>query len=122
MVDTAQKWDLYKAPKDKILENRKAFYGLQRKCNEPTDKWLKRVQNCISRCEFPIFVEFLLIDRFVCALNKTEIGIIRGTDTWSLKKLLECFLDHTGSTNKNDKPDSNVSARILDSESVSTRL
>lgn len=121
MSDTTWKRHLYKAPKKEIIQNRKTFYDLKRGKNESTDEWLKRVQKCISSCDFPIFVEFLLIDRFVCGLNKTEMQIILNTETWSLKQLLEYFLNqniNTECTEKSDTADRNVSARAMDSESV----
>lgn len=123
MSDTTWRRHLYKAPKKEILQNRKAFYDLKRGKNESIDEWLKRIQKCINCCDFPIFVEFLLIDRFVCGLNKSEMEIILDTETWSLKQLLEYFLNQnikTESTEENDKPkNENVSAHALDSESVS---
>lgn len=121
MSDTTWKRHLYKAPKKEILQNRRAFYDLKRGKNESIDEWLKRIQKCIGCCDFPIFVEFLLIDRFVCGLNRAEMKIILDTETWSLKQLLDYFFDqniHNGSTDKSDKPNENVSAHALDSESV----
>lgn len=110
-------WNLYKTPKKDILQNRQAFYDLKRETNESNDKWLKRVQSCVNNCEYPIFVEFLLIDRFVCGLNSADMEIIRQTETWSVKQLLDYFLDQnaTGNANKNQK---SKRRRSLDSESV----
>lgn len=119
MFDITRKQDLYKTPKKEIIKIRKAFYDLKRRKNEPTDKWLKRVQKCIDCCDFPIFMEFLLIDRFVCGLSKAEIEIILKTETWSLEQLLENFLNRNGGEDKDEKPKPNVSAQPLDSESVS---
>lgn len=119
MSNPTQNWDSYRAPKEEILQNRRAFYGLKRQNNESTDKWLKRVQKCINCCEFPIFVEFFLIDRFVGGLDSTEMEIIRGTETWSLKQLLDYFFNrniNAGSIERNDKPNRKTS---VDSESVS---
>lgn len=92
MVDQLYDWDLYKSPSNEILRNRRAFYGLQRKKHERMQQWLKRVQSSIRRCEFPKIVEFLLIDRFVCGLNNTELKTIQSVHTWTLKRLVDMFL------------------------------
>lgn len=110
--------DLYKAPKKEILKNRKAFYELKRRKSESIDKWLQRIQKCIDCCDFPDFVEFLVIDRFVCSLNKAEMEIILNTEAWSLKQLLEHFLNRNGDKVKSDKPKRNVPASPMHSESV----
>lgn len=116
---TGRNQDLYNVPKSEILQNRKAFYGLQRENNETIEKWLKRVQNCISHCEFPMFIEFLLIDRFVCGLDSTEMKIVQDTVTWSLKQLLDHFLNRNINTKSiNDK--SNEKIFVDDYDSVST--
>lgn len=124
MSDIAIMRDLYKTPKKEIVKNRQAFYDLKRKKTESTDKWLKRVQKCIDCCDFPMLMEFLLIDRFVCGLKKPEMEIILNTENWSLKQLLEHFLKRSGgkvSKNEKPKPKPNISAHSMDSESVSTQ-
>lgn len=119
MSDTKCKPNLYKPPKKEILKNRKAFYDLKRKKSESTDKWLERIQKCIDCCDFPKFMEFILIDRFVCGLNKTEMEIILKTENWSLKQLLEHFLNQSGGKNKKDKAKPKVFADSTDSDSDS---
>lgn len=120
MFDIKRERGLYKAPKKEILKNRKAFYELKRRKSETTDKWLQRIKKCIDCCDFPMFIEFLVIDRFVCGLNKTEMEIILNTEAWSLKQLLENFLNRNGDKVKNGRSKRNVSTPPVDSESVST--
>lgn len=92
MVDTVCDWRVYRTPSNEILRNRRTFYGLQRRIQEPVQQWLKRIQTGIRGCEFPKIIEFLLIDRFVCGLNSTELKSIRRVHTWTLKQLMEMFL------------------------------
>lgn len=81
---------LYKTPSPKMRHNRKVFYGLHRKFAEPIEKWLKRVENRISRCNFAEFTEFLLIDKFFSELDNSEMDILQSERrTWSIKKLWE---------------------------------
>lgn len=104
--------DLYKTPSNEILKHRKRFYGLRRKGNEPIPMWLTRVQNSINCCKYPTFIiEFLLIDRFICGLINTETATIQLANTWSLKRIVEYFLEQ----NVNDTV--NI---IVKSEPVST--
>lgn len=92
MVDTLCDWNVYKTPTNEILRNRRTFYGLQRKNHEQVPQWLKRVQTSVRCCEFPTIIEFLLIDRFMCGLNKSELKGIQSVRSWTLKRLLEWFL------------------------------
>lgn len=87
--------NLYKAPSNEILQNRKEFYNLQRQCDEQTKTWLNRVRGHIDRCEFPRLVstEYLLIDKFVCELNANAREIIQSVHTWTFEQLEEYFVD-----------------------------
>lgn len=121
MTDTARSWSMYKAPQKDTIQYRQAFYRLKRENNESIEKWLRRVQECIDCCEFPIFVEFLLIDRFVCGLNNVEMEIIRGTESWSVMQLFDSFLNQNMGNeltfaDTNEKPNRKGS---VDSELVS---
>lgn len=95
MVDTAVNLDVYRVPLEQILKNRRIFYSLLRRSDEETATWLKQVQSCIHRCEFPsIVMKFLLIDQFVCGLNPSELKIIQGASQyWTMKQLLEHISD-----------------------------
>lgn len=106
MVDTSFNWKLYSVPSKVILQKRKDFYGLRRKKRESTNQWLNRIQKGINCCKFPSFVEFLLIDRFVCGLDAVELKTIQSANkSWTLKQITELFLDwkniENGQTNTN---------------------
>lgn len=100
MVDSVSDWNVYKTPSKQILRNRRAFYGLQRKAQEPVEQWLKRIQSSIRCCEFPSIIEFLLIDRFVCGLNRNELKTIQCVQNWTVNQLIDMF------SNQNIKNDS----------------
>lgn len=86
--------DLYKTPKHEILNNRKKFHHLRRKRDETIADWLERVQNSIDCCKYPKFIiEFLLIDRFLCGLINHEMATIQLANTWSLKRIMEYFVE-----------------------------
>lgn len=85
--------NLYKIPSDAIIQNRQIFYALLREHGESTKAWLKRVQFCINRCEFPEFIEYLLIDKFICELNRNENEYFRMAHSWTLKQLNKYFMD-----------------------------
>lgn len=120
MVDIRDNWDLYKTPSDEILQSRRAFYSLRRRPGESNAKWLKRVQECIGYCEFPLFVEFLLIDRFICGLNANELESIRSIASWTFKQLLDFFSD-VQNVGTITKVNGNQSLDIVKFESVSVR-
>lgn len=105
MVDSVCDWNAYEAPSNQILRNRQAFYSLQRKAQESVDEWLKRIQSTIRCCEFPTIIEFLLIDRFVCGLNRNELVTIRCGQSWTVERLEETF---TSENIKNDPSESNA--------------
>lgn len=85
--------DLYKTPTDKIRKNRSKFYHLRRQGNESLANWLSRAEGVINRCGYPSFmIEFLLIDRFICGLDNTEMATIQLADTWSLQRIAEYFV------------------------------
>lgn len=102
MAELIYDMDLYKIPSDTVIKHRRAFYSLWRRSDDRTMTWLNRVRNSIRRCEFPKLVEYLLIDRFVCELNRIERDSIRAAtsaNTWSLGQIIQYFdtiLDSTG--------------------------
>lgn len=88
MSNTSENFHSYKIPSPKIRYYRRAFYGLHRKFEESIDKWLKRIESRINRCDYTKFSEYLIIDRFFSELNNEEIaGIQSERQTWSLKQL-----------------------------------
>lgn len=62
---------LYKLPADEFLKNRREFYGLKRENGESSKQWLIQVRNSINSFDFSN-AEYLLIDKFVCELNKDD--------------------------------------------------
>lgn len=129
MVDIVCDQNLYKIPSEDILQNRRAFYSLRRGNGESTGQWLKRIQNCIDSCEFTIFIDILLIDRFVCGLNANELKTVHNSNTWTLKQLLDFFTDenvNTGRIETNLMIDDqvnrieNISLDMIKTEAVST--
>lgn len=90
MAEINYNFDLYEIPSDAVLQNRKIFYGLQRQAGEQTKTWLNRVEKRIYRCEFPEFIAYLLIDKFIGELDSTERRFIRDTaGTWTLGQMCE---------------------------------
>lgn len=91
--------NIYKIEIEEVLENRRVFYNLRRNSDDLMTTWLKRIEHCIHRCDFPtIFTEFLLIDRFVCGLNSVELKTIQNSDNWTLNQVLEQFADGSFNT------------------------
>lgn len=94
MSDSARVVDCYKTPTSAIRKNRMKFYCLRRKGGESIANWLSRVQASIKCCKYPTFmIEFLLIDRFICGLINSEMPTIQLANTWSLKRIVEYFLE-----------------------------
>lgn len=94
MAGTSFNWELYGIPSKAILQKRRDFYGLRRRKRESTSQWLNRIQKCINCCKFPSFVEFLVIDQFVCGLDANEFKSIQSAQkSWTLKQITELFLD-----------------------------
>lgn len=118
MVDVLCNRIMYKTPSNAVLTNRKMFYGLQRKRREPIEQWLKRIQNCIDYCKYPSTIEFLLIDKFVCGLNKCELEIIQSAQNWTLKQLLEHFLIENTDF-KHSETNSTINEYIISNEIIS---
>lgn len=111
MVDAVCDWSVYKTPSSQTLRNRQAFYGLQRKAHEPIEQWLNRIQSSIRCCEFSTMFEFLLIDRFICGLNRSELKTLRCVRSWTVKRLVEMF----SSQNIEDDP---TEPNLADSEYI----
>lgn len=112
MNDLVRIVDIYKTPTEEIRKNRIKFYCLRKKAGETIANWMNRVQNSIDCCKYPMFmIEFLLIDRFICGLINTEATIIQSAKTWSLERIVECFLE------QNDDDAANVTVK---SELVNT--
>lgn len=133
MIDSDTNQDYYQIPSDKILQNRRAFYTLWRRCDDGTERWSKRIQSCIRRCDFPmIIMEFLLFDRFVCGLDDDKLKSAESVNkSWTLKQLLEFYADkntdvaRTGpmksksALNDNVRPSKNVAHNVRRSDPVS---
>lgn len=78
----------FKVPSPKVRHHRKKFYCLHRKFAEPIEKWLKRIENRINRCDFARFAEYLLVDKFFSELDKEEMAVIQlERQAWSLQQL-----------------------------------
>lgn len=85
--------NLYKTPSTEILQHRKEFYGLWKRCDDKTVSLFNRVQCQMDRCDFPPLIsrEYLLIDKFVCELNHDAREFICSVGTWTLMELNEYF-------------------------------
>lgn len=123
MVDTICGLDEYRMPSKEILRNRQEFYSLWRRSDDRTATWLKRIQNCIRRCGYPmVFMEFLLFDRFVCGSDANELESIQCVKSWSLEQMPEDFLNIFGIddpvVNENVSQNENISLGIVKSEPV----
>lgn len=88
--------DLYKTPTDQIRKSRRKFHHLRRQSNESLANWLGRAKRAVNRCRYPSFmVEFMLIDRFICGLNNTEMATIQLSNTWTLQQIAAHFVEQT---------------------------
>lgn len=110
--------ELYTVP---ILQNHREFYGLRREFDESIDRWLKRAEICIRRCEFPTIIEeFLLFDRFVCGLNSAELRTIQSVSkSWTLNQLLDRY-NYLQANNVNENQ--NIPSDMVKSEPVCLSL
>lgn len=82
--------NLYKLPLSEILQNHRKFYGIRRDHGEGKDRWLKRIQRYANCCEFSLnSAEFLIIDEFLCGINKDELQAIQSVrKAWTHKQLM----------------------------------
>lgn len=114
----------YRIPSTEVLQNRREFHSLWRRSDDGTAAWLKRIQNCIHRCEYPrIFMQFLLFDRFVCEADGNELDSMQCVTSLSLEHFLEDdFLKFFGIDHRmideTVNPIENISLSIVKSESV----
>lgn len=95
MAEIQHHFDLYQIPSNGIVNYRREFYRLKRENYEEPQAWLDRVQNHIVCCAFPKFIEYILIDKFMCELNADEIESIRSVaiDSWTFEQLHVYFGD-----------------------------
>lgn len=107
MVQSINDLQLYKIPSDAVINHRKEFYGLVRKKGDQTKTWLNQIQKQIKRCKFSKSFEYLLIDKFVCELNRDEKNSMRtAADTWSQNQLNQyCDNKMSGTEIHNEKED-----------------
>lgn len=109
---------LYKIPSDTVLKHRKVFYDLWRRSDDHTKTWLNRVQNCIRRCKFPKLIEYLLIDKFMCELNRDEKTSIRlEANAWSLEQLIAYLDCQNIAVGRADKGDGKIDQNQMTSSS-----
>lgn len=120
MLDSDFNLDLYKIPSEEILRNRHAFYGLQRRKDHQTATWLKVIQNCIGRCDYPkIVMEILLFDQFVCGLNASELESIKSiSESWTFKQLLQHYRDRGDGSEPNQVDSMTINERVTQSENI----
>lgn len=91
-MNASENLNSYKISSPKSRHNRKLFYSLHRKYAEPMEKWLKRIEKRINRCDFGKFANFFLLDKFFSELDKEEMGVIESEQqTWTIDQLRQYF-------------------------------
>lgn len=95
MSESIDNFDSYRIPSKKIRRNRKSFFDLKKKRDEPVKLWCTHVQNSIDGCAFGKLTEILLIDKFFCELNDRELESFQSTKTWTLQQLTENLFGHS---------------------------
>lgn len=88
------------------------------------NSWLNRIEGFCNRCEFPSFAEFMLIDKFVSALNDDEVEMIKQSDLrrhkCSYKQFKECILNCNNAKPENRSSIESNEKLIENDETLST--
>lgn len=106
--------NLYKTPSNEILQHRKQFYGLWKRCDDQTASLLKRLQNQIDCCAFPPMIsrEYILIDKFMCELDPMARQMFRRVGTWTLVELIEYLTSRNANVTDKGKASSTIQPTI----------
>lgn len=96
----------YRVPSKEAFHHRKNFYLCQRKHSETNEKWLQRIRNCVSRCDFGGFSEFMMLDKFISGLNNEIFERFRPAQTLSTSEMMSIAnsSDQTNRPNRESKP------------------
>lgn len=79
---------VYKTPTVAAFKKRKLFHASQKEHTESTSDWFKRLQQSITKCEYDLIVEYILIDKFVSALDEIDFQKISQVPSWTLQDLI----------------------------------
>lgn len=88
----------YRISSREAFNHRKNFYSCQRNRIETNENWFQRIRNCVSRCDFGGFSEFLMLDKFVSGLNSDIIERCRPAQALSIAQLMS-IANNGGKTN-----------------------
>lgn len=79
---------VYKTPTIAAFKKRKLFHATQKEHTESISDWFKRLQQSITKCEYDLIVEYVLIDKFVSALDDINFQKISQVASWTLQDLI----------------------------------
>lgn len=84
---------LYEFPGETaIYKKRSVFYAVHKETAEPIERWLHRVTHLTDCCQFGTFRDFLLIDKFLCELDREDIEKLRSIGTVSLDEIFDAVV------------------------------
>lgn len=92
-------------PSVDAFQSRKVFHSYQRIQIESPGEWLHRIRSSISTCEYGIFNEIMLIDKFLSGLNCDDFAKLPQLDIWTEELIFHFINDNQcfDSTNYKDK-------------------
>lgn len=90
----------YKISSKAAFHCRKVFYSCHRDRIESNEKWFRRIEECVSGCDFGKFSDFMLVDKFISGLNDESFERFPQRQTLSIDQLTaiindELFKDFT---------------------------
>lgn len=90
---------IYKTPSRSAFQCRKFFHSIEKKPNEELDQWLCRIQTAIVGCDFDVFTEFMLIEKFISGLCEKTFEKFTNTKTLAEEQLLRIYGSNIASLN-----------------------
>lgn len=101
----------FNCPSVNAFQYRKTFHSCQRTHSESTNKWFHRIQYLITACEYGIFKEMMLIDKFLSGLNHGDFVELSQLSIWSEEQLFQ-FVNRNQLWNQNSFKNEDYSSAI----------
>lgn len=86
----------YKVPSPQAFIHRRAYHFANREEDESIKQWFDRIQACVKLCEFDIYEDILVIDKFLAGLDDSVLQRYRHKPSLTMDDFMELlWSDHS---------------------------
>lgn len=90
----------FKIPSISTFQSRKVFHTYQRGAAEGAGEWLHRIKYSILPCEYGMFNDIMLIDKFLSGLSMDEFEKFAQNSEWSEEMLVMFVMENESLSQK----------------------